>query len=68
MADADDAVDMGRAAARESYLNIDRILARRARPGADAIHPGYGFLSENWRFAARVRGGGAHLRRADRGG
>ncbi|MBI4590980.1 MAG: acetyl-CoA carboxylase biotin carboxylase subunit [Candidatus Rokubacteria bacterium] len=49
--DADEAVRIGPAPARESYLNIERILevARVAR--AEAIHPGYGFLSENWQFA-----------------
>ena len=51
VAEADEAVAIGAAPARESYLNIDRILdaARHAR--VDAIHPGYGFLSEHWRFA-----------------
>ena len=53
--DADVSVEIGAAAARESYLSADRILdaARQAR--ADAIHPGYGFLSESWRFAEAVR-------------
>ncbi len=56
--DADEAVAIGAAPARESYLNIDRILdaARHAR--VEAIHPGYGFLSENWRFAQACKDAG----------
>jgi len=49
--DADHAVLLGPAPARESYLSAERILNAARASGADAVHPGYGFLSENWRFA-----------------
>ena len=48
---ADQAVRIGPSPAIESYLAIDRILKAALDVGADAIHPGYGFLSENARFA-----------------
>jgi acetyl-CoA/propionyl-CoA carboxylase biotin carboxyl carrier protein len=51
VAEADLAVRIGPAAARESYLNVDAILAAAKDTGAQAIHPGYGFLAENTEFA-----------------
>jgi geranyl-CoA carboxylase alpha subunit len=49
---ADEAVRIGPSAVSESYLSIDRILEAAHKSGAEAIHPGYGFLSENETFAA----------------
>ncbi|MEM6936375.1 MAG: biotin carboxylase N-terminal domain-containing protein [Pseudomonadota bacterium] len=51
---ADQAVLLGPAAASESYLNIPKLLAAVASTGADAVHPGYGFLSENADFVAAL--------------
>ena len=51
---ADEFVVLGPAASRESYLVADKIIAAAKSTGAEAIHPGYGFLSENEDFARRV--------------
>ncbi|MEO5883426.1 MAG: acetyl/propionyl/methylcrotonyl-CoA carboxylase subunit alpha [Caldimonas sp.] len=51
---ADEAVLIGAAASRDSYMSMDRIIAACKSTGAEAVHPGYGFLSENEVFARRV--------------
>lgn len=56
--DADEAVCVGPAQAAESYLNVARILEVAKTTGAEAIHPGYGFLSENADFAERCEAAG----------
>ena len=52
---ADEAYCIGPPPSRESYLNIDSIIAVAKKAGADAIHPGYGFLSENAGFSERCK-------------
>ena len=52
--EADQTVDLGAGPASENYLNIERIIAAAKETGAEAIHPGYGFLSENAAFAQAV--------------
>ncbi len=55
---ADEAVHIGPAPSRESYLAMDKIIAACQQTGAQAVHPGYGFLSENEEFARRVEEAG----------
>jgi propionyl-CoA carboxylase alpha chain len=55
---ADEAVCIGPAASRESYLVADKIIAAAKQTGAEAIHPGYGFLSENAEFSKRCEESG----------
>ena len=56
--EADQAVLIGPAVARESYLVGEKIIAAARETGAEAIHPGYGFLSENAAFAEAVMAAG----------
>lgn len=51
---ADEAIRLGPAPAAESYLNVDAVIAACKATGAEAVHPGYGFLSENIGFAERL--------------
>ena len=63
---ADESVCIGPGPSAESYLNIPRIIAAAEVTDAQAIHPGYGFLSENADFAERVEQMRLHLHRPDR--
>src|SRR5450755_457404 len=58
---ADESVCIGPPAAKDSYLNIPAILSACEITGADAVHPGYGFLSENARFAEILTEHGVHF-------
>ncbi len=58
---ADEAIHIGPAPSSESYLVIEKIIAAAKRTGAEAIHPGYGFLSENAEFALAVESAGLTL-------
>src|SRR5205085_11949270 len=57
--EADERVRIGPPPPKESYLNVDAILEAVRSTGADAVHPGYGFLSENERFVDAVERAGA---------
>ena len=58
VAGCDEAVHLGATPSAESYLNIGRIIEAARLAGADAVHPGYGFLAENAAFAAACRDAG----------
>jgi acetyl-CoA carboxylase biotin carboxylase subunit len=55
---ADKAIRIGSADPGDSYLNIDRVVQTAIQAGVDALHPGYGFISENWNLAEKCRQAG----------
>src|SRR5690349_12951450 len=54
--EADEWIEIGEGPARDSYLSIERIVEAAGKARAEAVHPGYGFLSENAAFAEAVTG------------
>ena len=62
---ADEAVCIGPPPSKESYLAMDKIIAACKQTGAEAVHPGYGFLSENEEFSPAARGRGHRLHRPE---
>lgn len=58
---ADEAICIGPGPSAQSYLNMEQIISATMVSGADAIHPGFGFLSENARFAELCENAGSHL-------
>jgi acetyl-CoA carboxylase biotin carboxylase subunit/3-methylcrotonyl-CoA carboxylase alpha subunit len=59
VSDADESVLIGPPPAKDSYLNVDAVIAALKKTGADVVHPGYGFLSEKSAFARAVKDAGA---------